>query len=73
MDLIWVKREGIYLCDEGWTGSISLIGKDKFRVWRKGDGVSRHGDFSARHFHRAKGIAKRVKINARSRASGGSG
>jgi hypothetical protein len=37
MDLIWVKREAIYFRGEDWTGSISLIGFDKFDVWRKGD------------------------------------
>jgi hypothetical protein len=36
MDLIWAKREGIYFCGNGWTGSISLIGFEKFAVWRKG-------------------------------------
>ena len=36
MDLIWVKREGIYFQRKDWTGSISLIGFDKFAVWRKG-------------------------------------
>jgi hypothetical protein len=36
MDLIWVRREGKYFCSSGWTGSISLIGFDKFDVWRKG-------------------------------------
>jgi hypothetical protein len=36
MDLIWAKREAIYFCDDGWTGSISLIGFAKFAVWRKG-------------------------------------
>jgi len=35
MDLIWAKREGIYFCGNDWTGSISLIGFDKFAVWRK--------------------------------------
>jgi hypothetical protein len=36
MDLIWVKGEGIYFQRKDWTGSISLIGFDKFAVWRKG-------------------------------------
>jgi hypothetical protein len=36
MDLIWAKREGIYFCLKDWTGSISLIGNDKFAVWRNG-------------------------------------
>jgi len=35
MDVIWAKREGIYFWQEDWTGSISLIGFDKFAVWRK--------------------------------------
>jgi hypothetical protein len=37
MDLIWAKREGIYFCSDGWTGSISLIGFEKFGDWREGD------------------------------------
>jgi len=35
MDLIWANREAIYFCSNDWTGSISLIGFDKFAVWRK--------------------------------------
>ena len=35
MDVIWTKREGVYFCGKDWTGSISLIGFDKFAVWRK--------------------------------------
>jgi hypothetical protein len=35
MDLIWAKREEIYFCAKDWTGSISLIGNEKFAVWRK--------------------------------------
>ena len=35
MDLIWAKRETIYFCGDDWTGSISLIGFEKFVVWRK--------------------------------------
>ena len=35
MDLIWANREAIYFCAKGWTGSISLIGFEKFAVWRK--------------------------------------
>jgi hypothetical protein len=34
MDVIWVKREAIYFCGNGWTGSISLIGNDKIADWR---------------------------------------
>jgi hypothetical protein len=26
MDLIWAKREAVYFCSDGWTGSISLSG-----------------------------------------------
>jgi hypothetical protein len=37
MDLIWVKREGIYFQRKDWTGSISLIGFGKFVVWRNED------------------------------------
>jgi hypothetical protein len=37
MDLIWAKREAIYFCSDDWTGSISLIGFDKFAVWRKAE------------------------------------
>jgi hypothetical protein len=37
MDLIWAKREAIYFCAQEWTGSISLIGFEKFAVWRKGN------------------------------------
>jgi hypothetical protein len=36
MDLIWVKCEAIYFCSEDWTGSIGLIGFEKFAVWRRG-------------------------------------
>ena len=36
MELIWPKREAIYFCARDWTGSISLIGNDKFADWRKG-------------------------------------
>jgi hypothetical protein len=36
MDLIWAKREGIYFLAKDWTGSIGLIGFEKFAVWRKG-------------------------------------
>ena len=36
MDLIWANREAIYFCSHGWTGSISLIGFDKFGVWSRG-------------------------------------
>jgi hypothetical protein len=36
MDLIWAKREAIYFCAKGWTGSISLIGFEKSAVWRTG-------------------------------------
>jgi hypothetical protein len=25
MEVIWVSREGIYFCEEDWTGSISLM------------------------------------------------
>jgi hypothetical protein len=32
MEVIWAKREGIYFCGKDWTGSISLIGFDKFAV-----------------------------------------
>jgi hypothetical protein len=32
MDVIWVNREGIYFCAKDWTGSINLIGNDKFVV-----------------------------------------
>jgi len=42
MDLIWAKREGIYFCSNDWTGSISLIGFEKFEVWRKGHFASRN-------------------------------
>jgi hypothetical protein len=35
MDLIWAKREVIYFRGNDWTDSISLIGNDKFAVWRK--------------------------------------
>jgi hypothetical protein len=35
MDLIWAKREGIYFCANGWTGSISLIRFDKCADWRR--------------------------------------
>jgi hypothetical protein len=35
MNLIWAKREGKYFCAKDWTGSISLIGLEKFAVWRK--------------------------------------
>jgi hypothetical protein len=42
MDLIWVKREGIYFCSNDWTGSISLIGFDKFAVWSSGAGRSQY-------------------------------
>ena len=34
MDLIWANREGKYFYQEDWTGSISLIGFEKFGVWR---------------------------------------
>jgi hypothetical protein len=44
MDLIWVKREGKYFCSNGWTGSISLIGFEKFVVWRKVLNASQLGD-----------------------------
>jgi hypothetical protein len=33
MDLIWAKRETIYFCSNGWTGSISLIGFEKLADW----------------------------------------
>jgi hypothetical protein len=36
MDLIWAKREAIYFCAKGWTGSISLNGFEKFDDWREG-------------------------------------
>jgi hypothetical protein len=36
MDLIWGNREGKYFYAKDWTGSISLIGFDKFAVRRKG-------------------------------------
>jgi hypothetical protein len=36
IDLIWAKREAIYFFAKDWTDSISLIGFDKFAVWRKG-------------------------------------
>jgi hypothetical protein len=36
MDLIWAKREGKYFWQEDWTGSISLIGFEKFAVRRNG-------------------------------------
>jgi hypothetical protein len=36
MELIWAKHEAIYFCGDGWTGGISLIGLDKFIVWRRG-------------------------------------
>ena len=36
MDVIWVKREGIYFCGNGWTGSISLIKNEKLDDWRRG-------------------------------------
>jgi hypothetical protein len=39
MDLIWANREGIYFCGNGWTGSIRLIGFEKFADWRKGTGA----------------------------------
>ena len=35
IDLIWAKREAVYFCTRDWTGSISLIGFEKFAVWRK--------------------------------------
>jgi len=35
MEVIWAKREAIYFCGNGWTGSISLIGFGKFAVWRE--------------------------------------
>ena len=35
MDLIWAKCEAKYFYGNDWTGSISLIGFDKFAVWRK--------------------------------------
>ena len=35
MDVIWAKREAIYFCRNGWTGSISLIGFEKFADWRE--------------------------------------
>ncbi len=34
MDLIWANREGVYFCAKDWTGSISLIGLEKFGVRR---------------------------------------
>jgi hypothetical protein len=34
MDLIWANREGKYFFATNWTGSISLIGLDKFAVRR---------------------------------------
>jgi hypothetical protein len=53
MDLIWAKREAIYFCGNGWTGSISLIGFDKFADWRKAveafsSAVVIHGAFKRR-------------------------
>jgi hypothetical protein len=49
MDLIWAKGEGIYFCSNGWTGSINLIGFDKFAVWRKGALKSRRVSPYAAH------------------------
>jgi hypothetical protein len=46
MDLIWAKREAIYFCANGWTGSISLIGFEKSELWRKGS-MSSDGEHSA--------------------------
>jgi hypothetical protein len=41
MDLIWAKREAIYFCSNGWTGSINLIGLSnshfsRNRNWSRG-------------------------------------
>jgi hypothetical protein len=35
MEVIWAKREAKYFYGKDWTGSISLIGFDKFADWRK--------------------------------------
>jgi hypothetical protein len=35
MEVIWAKREEKYFSQGDWTGSISLIGFDKFVFWRK--------------------------------------
>jgi hypothetical protein len=37
MDVICAKREGKYFFGKDWTGSISLIGNDKFAVRRKAE------------------------------------
>jgi hypothetical protein len=48
MDLIWAKREAIYFCGHGWTGSISLIGNDKFAVWCRGSALNEPVDDAGR-------------------------
>ena len=46
MELIWANREAIYFYERGWTGSISLIGKDKYADWRKGYRRRSMGNFA---------------------------
>jgi hypothetical protein len=45
MKVIWAKREAKYFFGRDWTGSISLIGFDKFAFWRKGFYADQRGDF----------------------------
>jgi hypothetical protein len=42
MKLIWANREAEYFFGNGWTGSISLIGNDKFADWRNGASLRSH-------------------------------
>jgi hypothetical protein len=34
--VIWVKRETKYFCEQGWTGQIRLNRLDKLDFWRNG-------------------------------------
>jgi D-alanyl-D-alanine dipeptidase len=54
MDLICANREAIYFCENGWTGSISLIGFEKSAVWCRGSApicapLRRHSGMVRKH------------------------
>jgi hypothetical protein len=60
MDLIWAKREAKYFFARDWTGSIGLIGFDKFAVRRKAESGGRATSRN-RHCERSLAIVKRAE------------
>jgi hypothetical protein len=61
MKVIWAKREAKYFSQGDWTGSISLIGFDKFAFWRKGIGAEQVHNVRPSGVSDAKGTLCKVR------------